>query len=166
MNNVQELTTLAYREAGYAVTAWKHGVKIRSVTVIPNHDSLSEVLTPRLNSEVFQALESENPTPTQRDRIERQVIVLLAGRIALERFTGQSSTEGVGEERVHITDLIIALCGSAEEADAYVQWLNIRAKGCVNTLWACIERVAAELTRLKVLTGENVSLIIQREIRA
>lgn len=152
---------VAYHEAGHAVVSFFCQEQFKTVSIIPAEDYLGVVVGRRLEKRIFDAFATGlDLTPYQRMRIENQVIISLAGGIAERRYRGRYNHQGRKSDIDNAVDIVLRLSGSAEEANAYLKWLDTRAHNAVNVRWDLIESVAQTLFASKKMTQAEVIEII------
>ena len=124
------LEATAYHEAGHAVMAWFLNVRVDKVSISPERDSLGHCSHEKI-------VRGRNPelddSPRSRDQKEKEILVALAGGIAQRLFNRRSW------RRLHVEEdwrkaeaLACHVCGSSEQVEAYLQWLEIRAKDTIS----------------------------------
>ncbi|MFB3901922.1 MAG: hypothetical protein ACE15E_00575 [Acidobacteriota bacterium] len=163
MNATKKLQSIAYHEAGHAVMAWWHGLAIRKATIVPHKDYLGSVTH-------FKKLLPTDETdlrPSQRDLLERRIMVLLSGPEAERKFRGHYSHKGSGHDRHYAFDHLASLTGPSEdELNTYMKLLWLRTRRILDfaPVWACVTAVANALLEKRSLTGSEIkALIAERE---
>jgi len=140
------LESTAYHEAGHAVAAFMHDIRFRHVSIVPSNDgeSLGRLLCNSLGRRFRPDLEL---TPATRWRLERHVLMDLTGPAAETKFTGQRNNRGAVGDMSGATDLASYLHFDVKVVDAYLTYMQYRAKAFVewNTAWMGIESLAKEL---------------------
>ena len=104
-------------------------------------------------------------SPKVQRRLENAALVCLAGPAAERRFNPKGFRHaGSSGDRRHAIDLLSYLTGSAEELEAYLGLVAVRARQFVADprTWFLIDRLAARLLERPELTGNEV----RRAIRA
>jgi ATP-dependent Zn protease len=152
------LQSTAYHEAAHAVVARCCGIAVYSISIIPDHEenSAGHVATQNLMHNKHLDVETE---PKNRMRMERMVIQILAGSIAEEMFNPEDFNHDNSESdyRGAVT-LIEYFCGSQEEIEAYLKFLDIRTQNLLNDpyIWEQIEKLADILLEKKKLSAKEV----------
>lgn len=148
--------TVAYHEAGHAVVALLQRFNTKTATIKAKGVAAGCVTTaPR------GRIDYDSGTPGMRDKIERQIIVTLAGDIAQRKFAPRSSRRWhTTQDRRDAATLALAVCGSGESATAYIAWLHIRARDIVHGRWNLVEQVARLLLEKGTVTGEEIRAAI------
>jgi ATP-dependent Zn protease len=153
-------TATAYHEAGHAVAAWLRGMKFREVSILPNAsaNSLGHLLhagEPRwFHPEYDVSLRTVA-------RVENHILVCFAGPAAEARLRGRHNWRGAGSDMQQAADMVSFLCGSAEEEEAYLKLVRIRARGLVEAHWVKVEAIAMALMDRRRLTWVEVDTIIR-----
>ena len=140
----------AYHEAGHAVAAWRLGYRSIGASITAGHEFAGEVT----HESVFRGGNVEfNESELTRSRVERAIIIRLAGPIAQKRYrrTSWRRWQG-GADYAVAADLALRVCGSGELASAFLKWLELRAKALIEEHWPAVERVANALLKQGVVT--------------
>jgi hypothetical protein len=134
----------AYHEAGHAVIAHMLGVKVRQVS-IDEHGNRTQI----------------GGFGRGEDRIERAIIVNLAGPYAQRRHAprsrwrhGNHFGSNSGADFDNVTDLIFNLHGNNKVSEAYWRYVEARAEALVEQHWKKIDAVAQVLLRKHLITGD------------
>jgi hypothetical protein len=80
-----------------------------------------------------------------RERIEREVVCLLAGFAAERKFTGRRNHVAANADTRAATDLAAYACGTVDEVSAFLAWLSIRTRDLVEVHWLAVVAVAEAL---------------------
>jgi hypothetical protein len=150
----------AYHEAGHAVIAWKSGIKVKSVTIVPGDgfDGQVDQASP------LRGINLEfDGSDRARIRAEAAIVISLAEPLAQRRFSPRSwhSYHGATDHAV-VTELAMRVSGSQEQMQAFVYWLRLVARDMVALLWPIIEKVAAALIERNTLSAEEFLDVITR----
>jgi hypothetical protein len=54
------------------------------------------------------------------------------------------------------TDISGSVCGSVEEENAFIKWLDVKTRKILDLRWREIERIAAALIERKHLSGKEI----------
>ena len=129
------------------------GYRITSATIVPGKDYDGMVRQrPRGRMDL-----DDVATPQMRHKIERNIIVLLAGDIAQRKFAPRSARRWhTTADRRAAATLALSICGSGKSATAYIAWLHIVTSDLVEARWKVIQRLATELLERKTLTGDEI----------
>lgn len=123
-SNKQRLAT-AFHEAGHAVAAFALHLGVKRVSIVAEGDSWGHVLYAPLR---FSGESLYDLTPVVRDRFERHIVAALAGPEAARLIKGRYDRIGASSDYVVAGRIVGRLVGSAEEAQAYMRWLEIRSR--------------------------------------
>ena len=161
MRQTKQLKAIAYHEAGHAVAAKYHGLAAKSLSIIPDQNSLGRYI----HQPYFRNIDpSYDASPRAQRRIENMVIVSLAGPQAQRRCHPRGhwkrNAQGDWEQAVK---LLGYLCGDEEEVGLYCALLDYRACSFLNEpdVWECIGVVADALLAHKELKGKQITEIIE-----
>lgn len=81
----------------------------------------------------------------------------LAGAIAEHRFTGRRSNVGARHDRNHVADIVFSVVGSANQANAYIAWLEARTTDILaNVVWSAVGNIARALLKRETLSSKEV----------
>ena len=149
---------VAFHEAGHAVVAHALGRRFTGVSMIPDDESYGRIRF-RLRKGFHPDVDSGWPT---RKVVEEEAIISWAGmcaeakcrRVPLDR-TFVSDIDGIG--------LAGYVCGTAEEEEAYIEWLRIRAKNILDQphYWAAVQMLAMKLLQFGKMTGKEAWALIE-----
>lgn len=124
----------AYHEAGHAVAAYVLRRRFSKVTIVEHEDSVGSMTLPPsywsgFNPDVDQSRGS-------RARIEKEIMVLLAGEIAVDIHTGREDWGEVvtylGSDLHTASDLADYVTTSSDESEAFLNWLIIRTRNMLS----------------------------------
>ena len=155
-----QLESTAYHEAGHAVVKHCLHVNVKKVTIVPKDGCLGSVSGSRATGKHQLDVDNSNRA---RLKMERDVMGLLAGRIAQRKFNPKSYRHVHGSHDLHeAIDILSYFTGSNSELKAYHHFLNIRTENLINTpmVWTMVQAVAKELLLHKTLTGDQVKKAI------
>ncbi len=152
-SRTDRLRATAYHEAGHALAHWRGRLPFRSVSIEPSKDSLGHVLSHSLRLTDDHVYE---PSPRVRDRLERKIVCLLAGREAERLVSTRYNHTGASDDRRKALGLALrSVGGSLEEVAPYFQWLTARAMGLVKINRKSLDALAVALIRRRTLAGEE-----------
>jgi Peptidase family M41 len=151
------LEAIAYHEAGHAVACVVHHVRVRKATIVPDAEVLGHVS--HANPYGGVRLDVENSSRRARFRVERDILISLAGDAAERKFCNRRRF-GAGSDYDRAVDAASYLCSSAEATEAYVNWLAVTASDWAEGHWPAIEKVAKALLQHKTLTGARVRELV------
>lgn len=153
----------AYHEAGHAVAAWSLGYRPTLATIVSAAESAGQVR----HENPFPGVNLEfDGSDWARLRVERAIIICLAGPIAQKRYRPSSWRNWHGAaDYATATQLALRVCGSGELARAFLKWLDLRAGALVADHWPDIDRIAIALLNRGTLTHEEItSLVLERDL--
>jgi hypothetical protein len=161
---IDERTDTAFHEAAHAVIAHRLRIGFKRVTIAPGEASLGHVVLHGVPEWVRDELGSAF---RQREHVERRILVDLAGWAASEKLHGKvrdwRKTGAAGDVRsaVGFADRLV---GSNEEAEAFLNWMVVRARATIRNpvIWACISALASELIKHTTLSAGRVRDIIKQ----
>lgn len=149
---------VAYHEAAHAVLSVHCDRRFRFVSIESHVGAAGHV-------QHFRGLRSASAdqlTPrTIAWRVQQDVVILLAGDIAVKRWRGRRDRAGAMTDEHDVNDLASLLHerGSPEFV-AFIRYMAVHAKGLVDTHWADIEAVAATLVDRRRLSERDVRRVI------
>lgn len=153
-----ELKSVAYHEAGHAAVAIRLGIGIgrKGVTIIPEEHTLGWAHIRK----GFSGNPEYETSGRMRLKVENRVLALLAGMHASQ------SGDGCDDDLRRACNLLEYFCGSHEEVQAYLDWLNIRAKQLVESevCQVKIEAIAQALLEKRKLSAGEVKAIPQEAV--
>jgi hypothetical protein len=155
---------IAYHEAGHAVADWKHGFKLKRVTIVPRGDTAGSVTsTSRLH---FRSLEYSNPTGARIGRCHERIVCWLAGRASQRRYKPQSvRTYQASSDMKVITELLTHLHADNELKFVF-GYLETRARNFVShpQHWRMIQDLAKVLLARRTMTGAEVEATLKESM--
>jgi hypothetical protein len=77
----------------------------------------------------------------------------IAERRAFPRSLRKWHTHG---DYTKATDISASVCGSEEEENAFIEWLDVKTRKILDLRWREVERIAAALVERKHLSGKEV----------
>src|SRR5205085_8211800 len=105
--------------------AWALKVPFARVSIVDTEDSWGHVL---FNPLRLTDAHVSSMSPVVRDRLERRVIIGLAGREGERLFTGRYNHGGAVADYQNAFDLVMRLTGHEDEAAPYFKWLMVQAR--------------------------------------
>lgn len=154
----------AYHEAGHAVAAWRLRIGIKSVSIEAQDCSAGRL---HFSSPIDITTLDYDSTDRTRMRVERQIIIALAGPQAQRRYAPRSmrAWHSVGDYET-AGSLALWLNGDGETASAYLKWLELSAAKLVASNWWLVDLMARELLERGTLRGKDIRPTIQSAIAA
>ena len=161
---LNRLKLVSFHEAGHAVAAFAVRRGVRSVTIIPDAESLGRVALHDSRA-LMDELETGHrgwSADRVRREVEKHIIIAFAGKAVERKLTGRGTYQGAAGGDGIAVDLALAVCGDEEEASAYLAWLWHRTANLMSgpRCWPAIEALAYELRRRKKIGGRLVRAII------
>jgi ATP-dependent Zn protease len=141
----------AYHEAGHTVVAYRLGVKIEHVSIVPDHDSRGHFA----HGYLFCA----RGHGSDRANLERAIKICLAGPLAQAQFHRRSYRRHGRHDYDCATGLARYLAGSAGERE-FLRYQERQTKSLVEHLWNEIDAVAQALLERDHLSGTEVKGVI------
>ena len=150
----------AYHEAGHAVACFMYDIKLHSISIRPDEDSHGRV---NHNNPLFRISDNAGDlSASQRQRIERCVVIALAGNVAQRRFNPRSVRSHHAQNDFNkAADVLSHLSGSDKELQAYMNLLLIRAENLLMRMWPSVTALASSLLKESALSGEQATAIIR-----
>jgi len=151
---------VAYHEAGHGVAACLAHKLFRIVSILPDGESMGKCVTVEWKN-FHPDYETNRRT---KYRIKADIFMLLAGPCAeYKYFGGRKPTYSV-EDFQDARELASYLCGSQEEADAYVEFMWEQTKNIIGLdwNWKAIEAIANALLGQKTLKYLKTRHLIQK----
>jgi hypothetical protein len=159
--------TIAYHEAGHAVADWRHGFRVKRITIVREDDAAGSVLS--VTWLRFKMLECDDPTGARIGRYHERLVSLLAGRAAQRRFKPQSIRSWhASSDMKAAMDLLLRLHGHGDEATHAYGYLEARARNFVNhpQNWRMIQDLAKALIERRSLTGHEIEATLRASMDA
>jgi ATP-dependent Zn protease len=145
----------AYHEAGHAIAALALGRPVERVSVLPDRERLGWC---HFGKAVFRPSE---------DRVEREALIGLAGLAAEALRTGSYGWEEATRDLRYVRTLTRPRAGSDRQAERLEKRLLAKAEHLLSrpAHWRAVERLAAELLRLGVVSGRAARHIWEECLR-
>ncbi len=178
------LATTAVHEAGHAVVAVWLAVPVVSVDVVPDDDdgTIGHTICAALPGYVAEWHAAGHPRPVPRlvrDRLEREVMVHIAGDIAQSKASGarRAGAAMVDESRLgsivvgwdwHMGDVLDAISDGEQDRRARARRLGGVTQALLDraVVWAAVNEVATVLAQRRHLSGRRVRAIASRTAQA
>jgi len=153
----------AYHEAGHAVAAFEMKRSFRHVTIEPDEESLGHIMYTKFRDSFRPDIDSYSKI---RNPLEKAIITAFAGPIAEQIFTKRMGRIGASSDFCNAVNYVDRLCGSNEEALAYINWLWIRTKNMIRhpAKWCAVERLAEELLDCRRIRYKKARRIISEAL--
>lgn len=166
-SKLKKLERTAYHEAGHAAASYLLGRRISRVTIVPDYKK------GRLGHSVDHRLRNFFPEEDGSDRarlkVEREIMILIAGEEAEWFYSGRRNKEGAWSDRHQVFHLISFIDDDPDSGRLYCRWLRIRTRRLVmnHPYWkVAIPAVAHALLSKNKMTGAAVAEAIQAAIQA
>jgi len=154
-----QIEATAYHEAGHAVIAYLLGDKPQSATIVPTVDTAGNVIIHANPLHGFQL--DVDGSDEARLRVEKAITICFAGPIAQKRHNLRSWRKAHGQwDYDTIAQLGLRVCGSGEQATAFIRWREIVAREMVQANWLRIALVAGQLLERERLSYADLDAII------
>jgi hypothetical protein len=155
----RDVERTAYHEAGHAVVSFALRRAVRHLSIVPDEETNGRVANHELRN---SQPDRENDART-RGLVEREIMILLAGGIALAKFQGHGRRRGDGQDLRDANLLADGICGDLDERIAFVRWLRERTRLLLNQPWhwRAVKDIARALLEHKELTGRAAQRIFQ-----
>lgn len=148
----------AYHEAGHAVANLYLKLPFRKVTISGNKDYLGAVICDRLSKAFAKRVELEDLTPVHFDRIEREIVALLAGHEAERRFSGRRNSVGAASDYDKAVEWVFRT-RDLDEAPYYIKQLEIRTRKLIEREWPQVELITKALLDRETLTSKEAKFL-------
>lgn len=141
----------AYHEAGHAVIALALDRPVHRVSVLPNRDRLG------------QCEFGKGVARPSDDWIEREILIALAGLAAEARHTGTYGFAEADRDLRHVRRLVLQRA-SPRQAERLERRLLAKVEYLLadDGHWRAVERIAAELMKLGVISGRAARHLFDR----
>jgi hypothetical protein len=137
----KELT--AYHEAGHAVMALLMGRSVQKVSIIPSQNRLGAVTMQKGRSKQVQ------------DKLEAEMLILLAGMAAEGRISGQYNLQGAAQDLRMTEKLAMSRAGNARQATKLIHKMLDKTQHLLTSkgTWAAVKAIAKELLEHESISG-------------
>lgn len=136
-----ELT--AYHEAGHAVMALLMGRSVQKVSIIPSQNRLGAVTMQKGRSKQVQ------------DKLEADILILLAGMAAEGRKSGQYNLGGAKQDLQMVEKLALSRAGNPKQATKLIQKTLDKTQHILSQKanWLAVKKIAQELVEHGSISG-------------
>ncbi|MGZ0174016.1 MAG: M50 family metallopeptidase [Planctomycetales bacterium] len=154
------LTATAWHEAGHAVMAISLGRSIEKVTISP---ARLQTGGSRLGICKIQKGRSK----ASNDRLEEDVLILLAGMVAESRFTGRYCADGAAQDLSHVERLLLTRANNERQLERLTRRMLDKTEHVLtNERHAkAIQLIAEELVRKVTISGRAVRHFFEQAMR-
>lgn len=142
---MDNLTLTAYHEAGHAVMALLMGRPVQKISIIPSQN--------RLGAVTFQKGQTKQP----QDRLEADMLILLAGMAAEGRMSGKYNLQGAAQDLRQVEKLAMARSGNERQAGKLIRKTLDKTQHLLSekSTWAAVKSIAAELLERESISGRS-----------
>ncbi len=140
---MEKITLTAYHEAGHAVMALLMGRSVQKVSIIPSQN--------RLGACTIQ----KGRAKQVKDKLEAEMMILLAGMAAEGRKSGRYNIEGASQDLRGVEKLAMARAGNARQATKLIQKTLDKTQHLLSNkaTWKAIKVIAEELEKHESISG-------------
>lgn len=160
---ISAIEKTAYHEAGHAMAFMVLKTRFSKVSIVPDDESLGRVTNDLPDSFFDEDLNANR----QRSLYEKHILISLAGGLAEMKLTGVENTDGNAVDNSSVVELASRVTDSVAETEAYILWLQERAKNMVDNPWnwIAVEALAAALLHSKTLSARKAREIMKQARR-
>ena len=160
MRQTKVLESTAYHEAGHAMMAWHEGLRINEISIVPDDDSSGRILHANPLRGIHLDIDGSSRA---RIRAESSIRVCLAGAIAQRRFNPHGFRyHHCQSDYDQATDVVLYIVGSNEEANAYMNLLEIQTRQIVAVHWKLVDHLARALLERRRLGRKEIRATIMQ----
>lgn len=143
MTEQHQATLTAYHEAGHAVMALLMGRSVQKVSIIPSQN--------RLGSCTIQ----KGRTKKVQDKLEAEMLILLAGMAAEGRKSGRYNVQGASQDLRGVEKLALARSGNAKQASKLIHRMLDKTQHLLSdkATWKAVKAIASELLEHESISG-------------
>ena len=133
----------AYHEAGHAVMALLTGRSVKKVSIIPSQN--------RLGACTIQ----KGRTRQVQDKLEAEILILLAGMAAESRKSGRYNVQGASQDLRGVEKLALARSGNPRQAQKLVHKMLDKTQHLLQNKapWSAVKMIASELIAHESISG-------------
>ena len=155
MNEATQDEITAYHEAGHAVMALALGRPIQQVTIEADAKRLG-------HCEIKKGTFRPNP-----DALETAILILLAGVAAEARHRGVYDWGGASQDLRDVRELCSLRASGQKQIERLERRMLDKAEHVLSQSghWTAVERIAAELLRIKTVSGRAVRHFFEQAAR-
>ena len=161
----ETLRAIAYHEAGHAMAAWYHEIPFgkgkHALSIVPEGATQGHFLSKYI---LHGRSIDVSTTGADRLKMERVVVVLLAGMVAQRKHRPSSVRSWQGSSDFHsAVNLVNYFAVSDKETEAYLKLLRIRAELTLERpgSWECVDALSSALLDRRTLSSIEAVEIIQ-----
>ena len=133
----------AYHEAGHAVVAILMGRTVQKVSIIPSQNRLGAVTI------------QKGRTKKTSDKLEAEMLILLAGMAAEARVTGTYNLQGASQDLRHVEKLALSRSPNSKQATKLIHKTLDKTNHLISNKanWQAIKTIAKELLEHESISG-------------
>jgi hypothetical protein len=152
------LRATAFHEAGHVVAAWRQGVRVYRVTIVPTDGFMGRID----HQTVLRGNRLDlNSSDRVRGNADRRIIICLAGPEAQRRHRPCSWRAWHGrDDHTTAVDLALRMHGCEKAAATHLRRLGQRSRDLVTASWASVEAIAEALLDRGTLNQIAISAIL------
>jgi len=148
----------AYHESGHAVMALLMGRPVKKVSIIPSQNRLGACTIQKGRSKQVQ------------DKIEAEMMILLAGMAAEGRKSGQYNVAGAAQDLRGVETLAMTRAGNVRQAQKLIHRMLDKTQHLLSekSTWKAVKVIANELLEHESISGRAAKhhlTIAQNETR-
>jgi len=136
-------TLTAYHEAGHAVMALLMGRAIQKVSIIPSQNRLGTCTI------------KKGRTKQVQDKLEAEILILLAGMAAEGRKSGHYNVQGASQDLRIVEKLAMARSGNPRQSQKLIHKMLDKTQHLLSNkaAWSAVKVIADELIQHESISG-------------
>lgn len=140
---MDQKTLTAYHESGHAVMALLMGRSVQKVSIIPSQNRLGVCTMQKGRAKQVQ------------DRLEAEMLILLAGMAAEGRKSGKYNIAGASQDLRAVEKLAMSRSGNARQAEKIIHKTLDKTQHLLSdkATWKAVKSIAAELLEHESISG-------------
>lgn len=140
---MDQTTLTAYHEAGHAVMALLMGRSVQKVSIIPSQNRLGACSIQKGRAKQV------------KDKLEAEMMILLAGMAAEGRKSGHYNIEGASQDLRGVEKLAMARAGNARQATKLIHKTLDKTQHLLSNkaTWKAVKVIAEELEKHEAISG-------------
>ena len=135
----------SYHEAGHAVMALVMGRSVQKVSIIPSQNRLGACTLQKGRAKQVQ------------DRLEAEMMILLAGMAAEGRKSGRYNVQGASQDLQGVEKLALSRSGNARQAQKLIHRMLDKTQHLLSdkATWKAVKVIASELQKNESISGRS-----------